>query len=224
LVHYVKLPRQHSGICGRYDFVACDGCSFECRDDYVRIACYDRNPSWYAGGLMMPIDTTALRKFQDVWGPVLAAIPAVLEATAQKADVERELRIKQAEIDEADKKIAKAFEEADKRLSSVNSEMEQAMQQKAKALADIEAAKKVDADNRAKANEVQRKAADDWNVKIATLQSQFSNVEAEHAKKVSAAEADFAAKTAALEADVKDLEKRKAAAEKALDALRSKLG
>jgi len=172
----------------------------------------------------MAIDTTALRKFQDLWGPVLEAIPAVLEATAKKADVERELRIKQIEIDEAGKKIDAAFVEADKRLSSVNSEMEQAMQQKAKALAEIEDAKKAQAADDVKAAEAQRKLVDDWNKKIASLQSQFSNVEAEHAKKVAAAEASFAEKTAALEADVKDLEKRKAAAEKALDALRSKLG
>jgi hypothetical protein len=172
----------------------------------------------------MAIDTAALRKFQDLWGPVLEAIPAVLEATAKKADVERELRVKQVEIDEAGKKIDAAFVEADKRLSSVNSEMEQAMQQKAKALADIEDAKKAQAADDVKAAEAQRKLVDDWNKKIASLQSQFSNVEAEHAKKVAAAEASFAEKTAALEADVKDLEKRKAAAEKALDALRSKLG
>ena len=172
----------------------------------------------------MPIDTNALRKFQDLWGPVLEAIPAVLEATAKKADVERELRVKQIEIDEAGKKIDAAFVEADKRLSSVNSEMEQAMQQKEKALAEIEDAKKAQAADDVKAAEAQRKLVDDWNKKIASLQSQFSNVEAEHAKKVAAAEASFAEKTAALEADVKDLEKRKAAAEKALDALRSKLG
>ena len=98
------------------------------------------------------------------------------------------------------------------------------MQQKEKALAEIEAAKKAQAADDVKAAEAQRKLVDDWNKKIASLQSQFSNVEAEHAKKVAAAEASFAEKTAALEADVKDLEKRKAAAEKALDALRSKLG
>jgi inner membrane protein involved in colicin E2 resistance len=172
----------------------------------------------------MAIDTNALRKFQDLWGPVLEAIPAVLEATAKKADVERELRIKQVEIDDADNKIAKAFEEADKRLSSINSEMEQAMQQKAKALVEIEDAKKVDADNRAKAEEAQRKVVDEWNQRIAKLQSQFSNVESEHAKKVIDLEADFAGRVLALEAEVKDLEKRKAVAEKALDALRSKLG
>jgi uncharacterized small protein (DUF1192 family) len=172
----------------------------------------------------MAIDTTALRKFQDVWGPVLDAIPAVLNAVAQQNDVERFLQIKRAEMEEADKKIAKAFEEADKRLSSINSEMEQAMQQKAKALADIEDAKKVDADNRAKAEEAQRKVVDEWNQRIAKLQSQFSNVESEHAKKVIDLEADFAGRVLALEAEVKDLEKRKAVAEKALDALRSKLG
>jgi tetrahydromethanopterin S-methyltransferase subunit G len=172
----------------------------------------------------MAIDTNALRKFQELWGPVIEAIPAVLEATAKKADAERELRIKQVEIDAADNKIAKAFEEADKRLSSVNSEMEQAMQQKAKALADIEYAKKVDADNRVKAEESQRKVVDEWNQRIAKLQSQFSNVESEYAKKVIDLEADFAGRVLALEAEVKDLEKRKAAAEKALDALRSKLG
>jgi hypothetical protein len=172
----------------------------------------------------MTIDTNALRKFQDLWGPVLEAIPAVLEATAKKADIERELRIKQIEIDEAGKKIDAAFVEADKRLSSVNSEMEQAMQQKAKALAEIEDAKKARAAEAEKAIEVQSKLADDWNKKIAALQSQFVNVEAEHAKKVAVAEAAFAEKSAALEADVRDLEKRKAVAEKALDALRSKLG
>jgi hypothetical protein len=172
----------------------------------------------------MPIDTSALRKFQDVWGPVLDAIPAVLEAVAKQADVDRELRIKKVELDEAGKKIDAAFVEADKRLSSVNSEMEQAMQQKEKALAEIEAAKKAQAADDVKAAEAQRKLVDDWNKKIASLQSQFSNVEAEHAKKVAAAEASYAEKTVALEADVKDLEKRKAAAEKALDALRSKLG
>ena len=172
----------------------------------------------------MAIDTNALRKFQDLWGPVLEAIPAVLEATAKKADIERELRIKQVEIDDADNKIAKAFEEADKRLSSVNSEMEQAMQQKAKALADIASAKKAQAADDAKAVEAQRKVMDEWGKKIATLQSQFSNVESEHAKKVIDLEADFAGRVLALEAEVKDLEKRKAVAEKALDALRSKLG
>jgi chromosome segregation ATPase len=172
----------------------------------------------------MAIDTAALRKFQDVWGPVIDAIPAVLDAAAQQKDVERFLQSKRAEMEEADKKIAKAFEEADKRLSSVNSEMEQAMQQKAKALADIEDAKKAQAVDDAKAAEAQRKLVDEWNKKIAALQSQFSNVETENAKRVAAAEASYAEKTAALEADVKDLEKRKAAAEKALDALRSKLG
>jgi len=172
----------------------------------------------------MAIDTAALRKFQDVWGPVIDAIPAVLDAAAQQKDVERFLQSKRAEMEEADKKIAKAFEEADKRLSAVNSEMEQAMQQKAKALAEIEDAKKIDVDNRAKAEEAQRKVVDEWNQRIAKLQSQFSNVESEHAKKVIDLEADFAGRVLALEADVKDLEKRKATAEKALDALRSKLG
>jgi uncharacterized protein YhaN len=173
---------------------------------------------------MMPIDTTALRKFQDVWGPVLDAIPAVLEAVAQKTDVERELRIKQVEIDDADKKVAKAFEEADKRLSSVNSEMEQAMQQREKALADIEEAKKAQAADNAKAEEAQRKLLDEWNQKIASLQSQFSNVQTDYNKKVADAEADFAGRVLALEAEVKELEKRKATAEKALDTLRNKLG
>jgi inner membrane protein involved in colicin E2 resistance len=172
----------------------------------------------------MTIDTNALRKFQELWGPVIEAIPAVLEATAKKADAERELRIKQVEIDAADNKIAKAFEEADKRLSSINSEMEQAMQQKAKALVEIEDAKKAQAADDAKAAEAQRKVVDEWNQRIAKLQSQFSNVESEHAKKVIDLEADFAGRVLALEAEVKDLEKRKAVAEKALDALRSKLG
>lgn len=172
----------------------------------------------------MPIDTIALRKFQEVWGPVLDAIPAVLEATAKRADVERELRIKQVELEGADKKISDSFVEANKRLSAVNSEMEQAIEQKTKVLADIEDAKAAQAADNVKAEEAQRKTVDEWNQSIAKLQSQFSNVEVEHAKKVSDLEADFAGRVLTLDAEVKDLEKRKATAEKALDTLRSKLG
>jgi chromosome segregation ATPase len=172
----------------------------------------------------MTIDTNALRKFQDLWGPVLNSIPAVLDAVAQQRDVEQFLQTKRIEAVEADKKIANAFEEADKRLSSVNAEMEQAMQKKAKALADIEAAKKAQAAEQAKAEEAQRKLLDEWNQKIASLQSQFSSVQADYNKKVADAEADFAGRVLALEAEVKELEKRKAAAEKALDTLRNRLG
>ena len=172
----------------------------------------------------MPIDTTALRKFQDLWGPVLEAIPAVLEATAKQADVERELRIKQVELADAGKKIDAAFVEADKRLSSVNSEMEQAMQQKAQALADIEAAKQAQADGFAEAEKAFNVTEMEWVQKTSALQSQFAQVEANLAQKIADADAEYAEKVAALEAEVKGLEERKAAAEKALDALRSKLG
>jgi hypothetical protein len=224
VVRYVCVPAYYGYIQGRDDFFSCNGCTFERCYDYVRIARYDRDPSRYAGELIMAIDTAALRKFQDLWGPVLEAIPAVLEATAKKADVERELRIKQIEIDEAGKKIDAAFVEADKRLSSVNSEMEQVMQQKEKALAEIEAAKKAQAEKVAAAEKAFSVTEMEWVQKTSALQAQFAKVEANLAQKLADADAQYAEKTAALEADVKDLEKRKAAAEKALDALRSKLG
>jgi len=172
----------------------------------------------------MAIDTAALKKFQEIWGPVIEAIPAVLDMAASQADWERAITVKKIEFEEAGKKIDAAFVEADKRLSSVNSEMEQAMQQKAKALADIEDAKKAQADNFAKSQQAFSVTEMDWVQKTAALQAQFAQVEANLAKKVADAEADFAGRVLALEADVKDLEKRKAAAEKALDALRSKLG
>jgi len=37
----------------------------------------------------MSIDIGALRKFQDLWGPVLETIPAVIEATAKQDDLAR---------------------------------------------------------------------------------------------------------------------------------------
>jgi uncharacterized small protein (DUF1192 family) len=172
----------------------------------------------------MAIDTNSLRKFQEIFTPILELIPTVLAAEAGKRDLEREIVLKKAELDKADKDITKAFEEADKRLIAVNSEMEKAMQQKAKTEKDIEDAKKADADNRAKAEAVFNQTVNEWNQRIAVLQSQFSNVQADYNKKVVDTEADFAGRVLALEAEVKDLEKRKAAAEKALDALRSKLG
>jgi hypothetical protein len=173
---------------------------------------------------MMPIDTNSLRKFQEVFTPILELIPAVLAAEAGKRDLEREIVLRKAELVKADKDIAKAFEEADKRLSSVNSEMEQAMQQKTKVLEDIEAANKTDAENRAKAEKEQAQTLDELYKRTALLQSQYSGIDSEYAKKVAVVEANFADRVASLETEVKELEKRKAAAEKALDALRSKLG
>jgi hypothetical protein len=111
-----------------------------------------------------------------------------------------------------------------KASTAEKAEMEQAMQQKEKALADIEDAKKVQAEKSAAAEKAFSVTEMEWVQKTSALQAQFAKVEANLAQKLADADAQYAEKTAALEADVKDLEKRKAAAEKALDALRSKLG
>ena len=176
----------------------------------------------------MPIDINALRKFQEVFLPILELIPAILTAEAGKRDLDREIVLKKMELDKTTKNITEVIEEADKHLSLVNSEVEMARematQQKAKALADIETAKNADADNRANTEREQAQLFDELSQKVAKLQSQYLVIDSEYENKLAAAEADFAAKVAPLEIEVKELEKRKAAAEKALDALRSKLG
>ena len=39
----------------------------------------------------MAIDVGALRRFQETWGPVLDAIPAVVNMAEQQADLDRAL-------------------------------------------------------------------------------------------------------------------------------------
>lgn len=172
----------------------------------------------------MTIDIGALRRFQATWGPVIAVIPDVINMAEQQADFERGLAAKRLELDNATKAIDAAYEEADKRLVTLNAELVEVSNQKVAVAAEIDAAKQAAAAE-AKAADAAAKA------RLGAIEDQITESSAVLAKvgdqiaaETSEAQAKHAEAVKVMQAEIIDLEKRKATAEKALDTLRAKLG
>lgn len=172
----------------------------------------------------MAINVGALRKFQEVWGPVLDAIPAVVEMTERQADMEREVNAHRAEMDKAKAEIQKAYDEADVRLAAFNDEISKLQAQKNELATEIR-------ENKRKATEAAKAAQDKADAKLAEVEraievsvNKLKTVDVDYAERTMIAKAAHEAEVKAMLAEITDLEKRKAAAEKALDSLRAKLG
>ena len=172
----------------------------------------------------MSIDIGALRKFQDLWGPVLETIPAVIEATAKQDDLARAIAAQNKLLDKAKQDVAAAYEEADKRLVAVNEELESLKSQKVKVVEAITA-------EQAKSKESADVAMADVKTKLdlavqklVQATEKLNGVEAEYATKVVMAQAEHDAALNKMASEIKAMEDRHAKAEKALDSLKAKLG
>ena len=172
----------------------------------------------------MAIDYNALRRFQEMWGPVMDALPSILEITARQADADRALKLTKLDHEKALKEVDAVYIEADKRLIEVNKELDSVKAAEEQLHTDIQRARDAHAEETKKAINAQQEALLAVNNKLIASTAKLNSVEAEYAAKVATAEKAAADRISALEADVKELEKRKAAAEKALATLRDKLG
>lgn len=172
----------------------------------------------------MSLDVNALRLFQATWGPVLDAIPTVIDAIGRQADFDRELKLKAMALADANKEIESVYAEADKRLQAINNQMTEAINARLANEAAIEKAKRDAADAADEAAKAQNAVLADIAEKIAAKTAELSAVDADIAAKTAAAQAEHEAVVAKMAAEVADLEKRQAAAEKALESLRAKLG
>lgn len=172
----------------------------------------------------MAVDVSALRKFQDLWGPVLESLPAVMDAVAKQADLDRALQKSKKDLEDAKKEVADAKAEA-QRIR------DKAAEEDASLIAKFNAAV-ASAEQRVKdAEEAAQKRIDDAAAKVSAVEQKL----AQHQAAITAAEARSKAKLAEMqkeqddllqahEAEIKSLEDRKAKAEKAIETLKSKLG
>ena len=172
----------------------------------------------------MAVDISALRKFQDLWGPVLESLPAVMDAVAKQADLDRALSAAKRDFDKvmADVQVAKDEAEAI-RAKSVEQLEAFSVQMKAAVDAADRRAVEVEEESRARivrakekasaaeAKAEQQKAAVDAAESVA--QANIAETEKKHAEVVKAKMAEIAA-----------LEKRQVTVENAIEALKSKLG
>lgn len=172
----------------------------------------------------MAIDISALRKFQDLWGPVLEAIPAVMDAVAKQSDMDREIRVQIKALEQAQKEVALVYEDANNRVTAANSGLDVIAIQQRETLASI-------ADEQAKAKEAassalaaEKKKLQAVNLQVQKAAEELGKVESEYAAKLALVNAEHAAAMKKLEAEVVAMEDRQAKAETALEALKAKLG
>ena len=169
------------------------------------------------------IDFVAIRRFQEVWGPVMELLPALLDIKAHKDDLDRELTKSRAKASQAVAEIQAAYDEADKRIAAANKERDEIQAAKRQATADIDKAA-TDARLAIAAQKVAGDAAVvQANANVANIQAKASRLDKEYTDKKAALEADLQERALELTAVVSDLEARQAAAEKALGELRNKL-
>jgi chromosome segregation ATPase len=172
----------------------------------------------------MTIDIGALRRFQATWGPVIAVIPDVINMAEQQADFERGLAAKRLELDNATKAIDAAYEEADKRLVTLNAELVEVSNQKVAVAAEIDAAQQAAAEAAKTADAAAKARLGAIEAQITESSAVLAKVDERIIADTAAAQAEHATAVKVMESAILDLEKRKAAAEKALDTLRAKLG
>lgn len=172
----------------------------------------------------MTIDISALRRFQDMWEPVMKAIPAVMELDAKQADMNRWVAAKKLELDTAQKEIDASYVEADVRLLACNKQMEEAVAKTNAAKAEFAELKSTESERLKTATARASQELSFVEAQIAQKTARLGALDGEMAKALADATAEREAAIAALNVTIKTLEARQASAEKTLEALRAKLG
>jgi chromosome segregation ATPase len=172
----------------------------------------------------MTVNVKALKDFQKVWSPVIESIPQVLEAVAVQGNLDKAIQSKQAELDMAKTAVQEVFDKANQELDQLKADASK-LRDERKETQDLIAADKSDAKktisemkDRASAQLATRQA------KLEEVSARLSSVEAEYNEKADACRRNHSKLIEAQNEEIRELEKTKAQAEKALERLREKLG
>lgn len=172
----------------------------------------------------MTIDTSALRKFQELWGPVLQTIPAVLDAAEREADLDRAINLKRMELERVQADLAEKVAAAERRVQSLNGDAAAALERKQAVLKELSEAKAAAAKQAAEAATQRAAELEAAKAAAASVQEQLAGLQADYTAKRAAAEAEHAQALRAMEAEIAQLATKRANAEQALRDLKAKLG
>ena len=173
---------------------------------------------------MADIDVGALKTFQAQWGPVLDSIPAVLDMVERKADLDRAMAKYEQDVEDVRSSGAKLQAQMDAKLANAQAELDGLQERKLgwlQDLADFRAA--ADAERTATEQTMAEQAAA-AKAKVDEITAQAGSLEAEYAAKRKDAEDAHSALLAQQAAEIADMEATRAKTEKALEAIRAKLG
>lgn len=168
--------------------------------------------------------TKALKSFLDVWAPVVEAVPAVIDALNQRDFYDQQIAQAKADIaalvesfESTQKTQAEATAVWEKQLAELQAKVAEATQEVSAAQAN---ARKAIMDHGKRA----KKAEDDAAERIEAARQSVENEKIRLEGVLGGYQADAQAKVKAMDEQVAEAERRVAAAQKKLEALRSQLG
>lgn len=172
---------------------------------------------------MSAINPKELQKFHDLWAPMIAALPAVINAAERSAELERHIAIKEAEFIKIDEACVQREAAAEASVSAARERTAQAKANHALELAALEAEAK-------EARASVRKAKADAAAKVAEHQAgavaaaQATEVaRKEHLAALAALEGQRAAQMASIAVEVKALEAKRDEVQAVIESLRKQL-
>lgn len=170
------------------------------------------------------MDVAALRAFQSTWGPVIDAIPAVINMAEQFADIERGIVSKQKELAAVIAKVESAMDEGNAKYADLQKKIGEAEVALAAARDNLQARQgELAAELRAEQEQATSNIAKVKAETEATIRAIKEQVVGE-ADKLQQVRKEQAAELAAAEERLAEVEKRVKSAESSLAALRAKLG
>ncbi len=172
----------------------------------------------------MSVNLSELRKFQDIWGPVLQTIPAVIEMVERKDDLDRSIAAAQREYDKVKTHIEDQLKIGTAQIDAAVVRLHEAEAKRAEVLKDIEAAKAKAREDASAAEQAKQERLAVVNAKIVEASNKLSVVEKDYSAKLAQERAAHAEATAAMQAEIAALEARKNDVQAALDSLKAKLG
>jgi len=173
---------------------------------------------------MVKIDIGALKKFQELWAPVLETIPAVMEMAAHRDDLARGIAQEEKRLAKLQEEIASNVGQSEATLAKLRLEIEEIANKRNAALDAYRADKQAAADEVAEAKKQATADAKVIKSKTAALETAFEKAKADYALAAQALESSRETRITEIEVEIQAVEQRRKAAEKALDALRAKLG
>ena len=172
----------------------------------------------------MSVNLVELRKFQQLWGPVLQTIPAVVEMVERKDDLDRAIAAAKHEYETVKANIDTEIELATTRLDEAALKLTELETQRGAIKAEIEAAKQAAAEAAAVAEKQKQEKLAVVTARIAEASKQLAGIDKEAAAKLAVAREVHSGAVAQMTAEIEALEAKKSDVQSALDSLKARLG
>lgn len=172
----------------------------------------------------MAVKTTEIKKFMEMWTPIMETIPAVLDLADQQSQAQRELALAKQALADVEATIDEKTQAAKNNLNTLERLAAEANASWQAALLKAEEAREAHKQALKDAETLESKKLKDLQARTAAEESKLVALEQDVAAKTATLTAQAEALIAQKQAELDGVEKLIASAQKTLDQLRAKLG